>query len=261
MPDFISIQVLPLQIGGSEQRVSTDHLIIIICSLFYNVTSGLFTMQSMKCVAYYIILYNGFQSHNASSWFKCYNCYEGRIILMHSRTTQIPTLTPRISKNNTIKYCIIPAITKSECACFIPENYYRNRNQQRHWKTKPHLCNPLILCFTTSLLTLSTFSCPLCSTVLPCLYRFTLLFHFNLLTVNMTYKMLFQGRILKFVITFLTNLIISKLHPMLDEADILILQWTLTITLPSCVQQMYHTKRHKIICVLMSSEVMQLKSC
>jgi hypothetical protein len=66
---FIFMQVLPLQMGGSEQRVSTDPLMITMCLLFYIVTLGLFKMQSMECVTYCIILYNGFQSHNASSWF------------------------------------------------------------------------------------------------------------------------------------------------------------------------------------------------
>jgi hypothetical protein len=86
--------------------------------------------------------------------FICHGPYEGTIILLHSRMTQIPALTQRISSNNTIKFCIIPAITKSESACFIPENITGKRNQQRHWKTEPRLCNPSSQSFTTSLLTI-----------------------------------------------------------------------------------------------------------
>jgi hypothetical protein len=54
--------------------------------------------------------------------FICHGCYEGTIILLLSRMTQIPDLTQRISSNNTTKFCIAPVITKSESACFIPEN-------------------------------------------------------------------------------------------------------------------------------------------
>jgi hypothetical protein len=53
--------------------------------------------------------------------FICCDCYEGTIILLHSRMTQSPAFTQRISCN-TITFCIIPGITEGERACFIPEN-------------------------------------------------------------------------------------------------------------------------------------------
>jgi hypothetical protein len=79
----------------------------------YTVTFDLFNIQNIEWFSvpqcFFVILYI------------CYDCYEGMITWLHSRMTQSPAFTQRIWCK-TITFCIIPAITDSESACFIPKN-------------------------------------------------------------------------------------------------------------------------------------------